>query len=183
MPRKRMADVSGQTFGRLTVLELVHGYPRGRTWFKCRCTCGTIKDIPGWRLTTGHTISCGCARLDKSYHGGTKRPHGVAAFNTVYHYYRRNAKKRQFDFELTKEDCLNLFKQDCHYCGRSPFNETNRPKSNGNFTFNGIDRKDSKAGYSLTNCVPCCKECNHAKNTMTVQEFINLAKLIAMHHN
>ena len=38
---------------------------------------------------------------------------------------------------------------------------------------NGIDRLDSAFGYTLENCVPCCKYCNTAKNTMLVSDFLS----------
>ena len=37
---------------------------------------------------------------------------------------------------------------------------------------NGIDRIDSSKGYTVENSVPCCKYCNTAKNTMSVDEFL-----------
>ena len=37
---------------------------------------------------------------------------------------------------------------------------------------NGIDRIDSSKGYTVENSVACCKYCNTAKNTMSVDEFL-----------
>lgn len=42
----------------------------------------------------------------------------------------------------------------CHYCGGD------LPR-----TGSGLDRKDNQKGYSLENCVPCCRPCNVAKNS------------------
>ncbi|MCK5601422.1 hypothetical protein KAR91_06130 [Candidatus Pacearchaeota archaeon] len=37
-------DITGQTFGRLTAIEFSHSHNRKRHW-KCRCECGTLKNI------------------------------------------------------------------------------------------------------------------------------------------
>lgn len=44
--------------------------------------------------------------------------------------------------------------------------------TNGAYTYNGIDRVDNNKGYTITNSVPCCKDCNFAKRDMTHDEFI-----------
>jgi len=51
-------DVTGQTFGFLTVIKLEKG---GKTshWL-CRCVCGSEKVVPRERLIGGKTKSCGC---------------------------------------------------------------------------------------------------------------------------
>lgn len=57
----RARDLTGQQFGRLTVIERdfnVEG-KKGAYW-KCRCECGNIKTIRGYSLTKGVTVSCGC---------------------------------------------------------------------------------------------------------------------------
>ena len=37
---------------------------------------------------------------------------------------------------------------------------------------NGIDRKNNSTGYSVLNCVSCCKTCNFAKKNMSYKDFI-----------
>jgi hypothetical protein len=51
-------DLTGQTFGRLTVLELVGG--TGRPKWRCRCLCGNEKVVAAVELKNGDTRSCGC---------------------------------------------------------------------------------------------------------------------------
>ena len=54
-------DLTGQTFGRLTVIELSDRIDKyaGRLW-KCQCSCGNIAYIGASRMTTGNNKSCGC---------------------------------------------------------------------------------------------------------------------------
>lgn len=56
-------DLSGLTFGRLTVLSHVPN-GSGRTKWLCRCACGTEKTVLGADLKHGKTKSCGCLSSD-----------------------------------------------------------------------------------------------------------------------
>ena len=52
-------DLTGQTFGRLTVLRQDDSVKEQRRWI-CRCSCGTVKSIEHNCLRSGKTRSCGC---------------------------------------------------------------------------------------------------------------------------
>lgn len=53
-------DLTGQTFGRLTVLERADsGTTKYATWV-CRCSCGNVKVVRSCHLRSGATTSCGC---------------------------------------------------------------------------------------------------------------------------
>lgn len=67
-------DLTGQRFGRLTVLRRGEDYidpvnyakpwerPRRRLQWVCRCDCGKEVLTQGASLKAGRTTSCGCAR-------------------------------------------------------------------------------------------------------------------------
>lgn len=57
-------DLTGQRFGRLTVLEYAGAAKNGNACWKCQCDCGNIKVVDGYRLRKGTTTSCGCYRRD-----------------------------------------------------------------------------------------------------------------------
>ena len=63
----RAKDLTGQTFGLLTVLyrceDKVFGNGRVRPQWMCKCVCGNTKKVPGDHLRNGHTQSCGCLRV------------------------------------------------------------------------------------------------------------------------
>ena len=61
-----MIDLTGQQFGRLTVLEKDLTVKKGKPikWI-CRCECGNIKSIQGTNLRNGSTKSCGCLQKEK----------------------------------------------------------------------------------------------------------------------
>ena len=52
-------DLTGQRFGRLTVIEKSDKKGDNVFWI-CRCDCGNIKTINGSSLRSGRTKSCGC---------------------------------------------------------------------------------------------------------------------------
>jgi hypothetical protein len=67
MPRGSNAiDMTGQRFGRLTVLRKSETRsPDGALWH-CECECGSVKLVPRRRLVSGNTKSCGCLKTETS---------------------------------------------------------------------------------------------------------------------
>ena len=56
-------DNIGKVFGRLTVIEFIHG---DNQWmWKCRCECGRETIVMPYKLIHGRTMSCGCAKVDR----------------------------------------------------------------------------------------------------------------------
>lgn len=65
-------NLSGKTFGRLTVLEISHRNSSGIYWM-CRCSCGKRKAILGSHMNKGATRSCGCERSELMRERSKKR--------------------------------------------------------------------------------------------------------------
>ena len=60
---RRRNDLTGQVFGRLTVLyDTGRNNKDYRSIWHCRCSCGNEVDVTGHRLTSGNKKSCGCLR-------------------------------------------------------------------------------------------------------------------------
>ena len=55
----KFIDLTGQIFGKLTVIERVENRGKQTMW-RCQCTCGTKVVVCGGDLKNGHTKSCGC---------------------------------------------------------------------------------------------------------------------------
>ena len=75
----KFIDLTGQRFGRLTVLyqDMEKSSKSGRIYWVCRCDCGTVKSISSYGLRSGRTKSCGClsrelSALSSRTHGDTK---------------------------------------------------------------------------------------------------------------
>jgi hypothetical protein len=80
-----------------------------------------------------------------------------------YKSYRLRANAKRIKFELSQEEFFSLIEMDCTYCGG---------------VGGGIDRKDSKIGYTKENSVPCCWKCNNMKYTHSIDNFIKHVKKI-----
>ena len=67
----KLIDLTGQRFGRLTVLyrtyDIVSANGRKRSNWHCMCDCGNECDIAGDCLTRGKTQSCGCLKKEKMF--------------------------------------------------------------------------------------------------------------------
>jgi len=61
---KSGADITGQTFGRWTVLREVPHEPRGKRRWLCRCTCGLEAEVRIDHLRSGTSASCGRRHLE-----------------------------------------------------------------------------------------------------------------------
>ncbi len=74
MPTLPYVDISGQTFGRLSVIERA-GNARGRALWRCACSCGHTIVVRSDTLRLGRTRSCGCSKDGQHLvtHGHAKR--------------------------------------------------------------------------------------------------------------
>lgn len=61
---KKVHDLTGQKFGRLTVIGLDDRNSR-KTYWVCRCDCGTIKTARSDGLISGRIKSCGCLKKEQ----------------------------------------------------------------------------------------------------------------------
>ena len=171
--KQAVHDLTGQKFGRLTVLEHVgyvwskSGAYKKQAW-RCRCDCGLEKTLATGELTTGNTRSCGCLQRDQ------------ACSATMY----SAANRIRFDIlrdggliEMTDDEVVNVIRQDRFYCGAKPRKDSRYAK----VFRNGMDRKQPKGNYTVENVVPCCRRCNVAKNDRTLEEFVAHIKQTYFH--
>lgn len=54
----------GKRFGKLTVLASLKERKNNSVVWHCQCDCGNFKDVPTHLLTSNHTQSCGCLKLE-----------------------------------------------------------------------------------------------------------------------
>lgn len=63
---KRIIDLNGQKFGRLTVLSLKERSNKEKLKWVCKCECGNIVEVLSNNLLRGTTKSCGCLHKEIS---------------------------------------------------------------------------------------------------------------------
>lgn len=76
---KNAIDMTGQKYGRLTVLGPVGRNKQSYILWLCRCDCGNMSTLKGGDLRFGNTRSCGCFKIEKAIllntiHGMTDTP-------------------------------------------------------------------------------------------------------------
>lgn len=89
---RALKDLTGQKFGRLTVIERVENKGKQTCW-KCQCECGNEVIVQGNNLKNGHTVSCGCFRREKT--SESHKTHGMAR-SKIYKTWK-GIKKRCFN--------------------------------------------------------------------------------------
>lgn len=139
--------------------------------WKCKCDCGNFTFSIVSNLLNGNTTSCGCYRIERIKETN-RLDWGESSFNALYGKYKDSAKKRKHSFDLTKEQFKHLTQSNCFYCNSPPENASKHRQHWSHYIHNGIDRRDNKIGYTLDNCVSCCKKCNYAKHVQTEQDFL-----------
>ena len=197
--RTTLPDLIGEKINQLTVIKGPFSKNKeGRLYWSCLCDCGIITDINNSRLSKKVAIACrDCVSTSiiKKFNSEKRIPYnkmmpGEAAFNDLYRRYQKSADKKQITFLLSKEDFRKITKENCTYCGSFPknchpskesehkLNEKGK-RTNGFYTYNGVDRVNSSKGYEGSNCVSCCANCNYIKNDWDLEELkLHLSKMI-----
>jgi len=60
---KTAIDITGNRYGKLTVIQRGNGSP-GKVYWVCVCDCGNTIVVSGNNLKTGNTKSCGCLKTE-----------------------------------------------------------------------------------------------------------------------
>jgi hypothetical protein len=159
----------GQRFGKLTLLKLDHFVKEGTKlltyYWLCKCDCDG-KEIWIRADRVESHLSCGCYRSRKPK--PTER-----AMNSYFKAYKNNSIAKNLDFSLTIEQFEEITQGRCHYCGTEPHDIYYSNSKRDTYTHNGVDRINPSKGYSVDNCVPCCKICNYGKNNMSYVDFLS----------
>jgi len=80
-----------------------------------------------------------------------------------YNQYKKRAKKKDIEFELTKNEFYDIISNSCYICGRECSDSH----------CNGVDRFDNFIGYTNDNSRACCGECNNMKKDYDFYVFLN----------
>ncbi len=179
--RKSKYDISGERFGKLTVVQF-DSYASGqKTRWLCKCDCGGTKIVRNDSLKQGHTKSCGC-ELNRTGSGsrGWKGFEGIS--QSRFYKIQFDAKKRGHTVEVSLESLWKLFLAQDKKCALTglplEFGASKKdPAANAS-----LDRIDSSLGYIEGNVQWVDKRVNFMKQGYSQQEFIQICKLIASKH-
>lgn len=152
MSQSYRKDLTGQRFGRLTVLEFVPTEDKYSHW-KCRCACGNQKIVNSHSLTTGGTKSCGCLAVENSIIQGSKNNRIHAKSKTNIYKVWQGMKRRCYNKH--NEYYKNYGGRGITVCAewRDDFAVfEDWAMENGYRQGLSIDRIDNDKGYSPSNC-------------------------------
>lgn len=141
-------------------------------YYKCRCVCGTVREVYKYELIKGHTKSCGCRRnankVKKHAYVGTRTYHSWSGIIQRCH---NENHPRYHDYggrgitvcSEWKEDFINFL----HDMGECPSNK------------HSIERIDNNKGYDKHNCkwaTPQEQSRNTRRNVYITHEGITLTR-------
>ena len=159
-----MKDLTGNKYNRLTVISFDKRDDKSYYW-NCQCDCGNIKSISYINLTSGHTKSCGCLKIEKL----TK--HGYFGKGKI--------KLSEYNSWINMKDrCYNPnYESYQHYGGRGIIvcekwinsfedflNDMGMKPGKGY----SVDRIDTNGNYELDNCKWSTQkeQCNNKRNNL-----------------
>ena len=175
----------GDNIGNLVVVKKLGRVRKGRSLFwRCRCNCGSDKDITlsSHALKDGHTRSCGCllnpsGKRHPNFVGYGDMPGGM--FKRIEH----GAKNRKISFSITKKQIWDLFEKQNRKCALSgmtlQFGVNSRIKEKKRECTASVDRVDNTKGYVKGNIQWVHKDINKMKNTHSQEYFIKICNLVS----
>lgn len=190
-------NMIGKTYNSWTVIEFIETINK-ISFYSARCgECSNVFRVDGRNLRSGASkrcVECGLKHTKQANIGRIKAkstPEKMT-LNYLFNTKKKDAIKRGKGWSLTKTEFKKLIFNNCTYCGIKPSTTTNVLKNhdlhthwieNGNITYNGIDRVDSRKSYITDNVVTCCKQCNTAKSDYTLEEFKTWIERVYKHLN
>lgn len=144
----KIKDLSGQKFGRLTVLKIYK--KAAKVFWECECICGNVCAVRSTDLVQGKTQSCGCYGMEVWQRGGNTI-HGFSKNDITYNVWKG-----------IKARCYN--KNRSHYyryggrgikiCKRwkNDFMAFKRDMGERPSKFFSIEREDNNGDYKPSNC-------------------------------
>lgn len=146
---RRVIDLTGQRFDRLTVIHRVENSNDNKAQWLCQCDCGKTCVVRSTCLISGHTKSCSCLKNEKLIK--RTKTHGLT--DTRMFRIWRGVKTR----------CYNINHKDYKYYGERGITVCDEwlndfksfydwSMSNGYEDYLTLDRIDNDKGYSPQNC-------------------------------
>lgn len=167
--RKLTHDLTGQTFGRLTVIA-PHDCGERKIRYICQCSCGGIKIARADALTSGATKSCGCLKKEQD-----------RANLTANHFHKQSGTRLYTIWQGMKSRCNNKHDARYHrYGGRGiticdewakDFSAFYDWAINNGYSDNlTIDRIDNDGNYEPINCQwsTAKDQCNNRETNINI---------------
>lgn len=148
----RCRDLTGQKFGRLTVIGLDDSKQSRKTYWICQCECGNMKSVRSDSLLCGDIKSCGCLHKEQAIINVSKHHSHKQSGTRLYHIWQ-GIRKRCND---KNSPCYDRYGgRDIKVCAE--WNDSFEPFyewaiNNGYSDDLSIDRIDNNGNYEPDNC-------------------------------
>ena len=144
----RLIDLTGQRFGRLTVMNQVPSKTRNARWL-CKCDCGGETTALSTTLRRGETRSCGCLKRDINRAQLTKHGECGSRLAIIWYGMRRRCRSKNCPaYENYGGRGITV----CEEWDKSYEAFRNWALTHGYADNLSIDRIDNDKGYSPDNC-------------------------------
>ena len=163
----RFEDLSGQQFGKLTVVcrDITK---RRRTYYLCRCSCRKETVVWAADLKNGHTTTCGDSKHFLQADSPSWKGCGQLSGHFMAHI-KCHARNRRIRFNVSVGFLWELFLRQEGKCALSGVPIC---LSKGNRTAS-LDRIDNNGAYTEDNVQWVHKDINLMKRTLTQDQFID----------
>lgn len=196
--KNNIKNMVGLRVGKLVVLEFSHtaratdkpGLKHGDTtaFWKCICDCGTELIVSNRSLRAGLLIKNGTSGFSGRRQCDNCSPNQADKYSIVKHAIhgvRYHAKRRNIDFQISKEYLLELFEKQDGLCAISKLPmaidryKNKEVRKTGRIPHSpSIDRIDPKIGYVEGNVQFVLAQVNYGKSDFSQQEFIDMCYAI-----
>jgi 5-methylcytosine-specific restriction endonuclease McrA len=161
--------IAGLRSGKLIAISPTNRKVRGVIMWLCQCDCGKKKEVSSYNIKSGHTISCGCARLKRDRY----RKKEIRE-KKLFHQNNRRAKQLNAGGTFTTEQVKELYEKQHGNCA---------------ICFNGVEYEEiardhvmplAKGGSNdISNIQILCYDCNSKKNSKDPIQYANqLGRLV-----
>lgn len=173
-------NIKDKKRGMLTAKEYIHRIGKSGKW-KCKCKCGNICFLTANAFLKKKIKNCGCKKPKISFTKGNAFKGYGEISSSLFKSYKRGAKNRNLEFNITIEEIWELFLKQNRMCALSKQYLTfgNNPQTNSA----SLDRIDNNKGYTKDNIQWIHKHIQQMKWAFDQDYFIQTCKDIARYNN
>lgn len=183
---KAYRHIIGKKFGMLIVSDVYQACDKkGRTWAKCKCDCGGIKEIRCDELVGGRRISCGCHSKNRWNMVAFQNPAFKGYGEICSGYYKeikRSAIRRKIEFNISVSKLWDLFIEQDRKCALTGISIQFGRLNHRHETTASLDRIDNKKGHISGNLQWVLKDINMLRADYNIEYFIRLCNIVAINH-